>query len=198
MNLLGFSLFAQENLTYNNLEQAFVETYNDDIKEAIKGSWIFTGSWGEVLNKTKYTDWIGNDNNLIGNSRWKDILSIQHTISCSFSWISPPNVLTPGNEVLLSASYINNEYSSTSKIFSGIRIVLEKGEIISDNKSSEILFMKKDNLNKNNETKLGNLFIPKYYKGDPEQILIFIDCFIGNDHYRMFYSYRWVEHNSSF
>jgi hypothetical protein len=162
-------------------------------QEAI-GYWELNGT-NNAFNPSKVTNWTGGEQNLTGVSVWNDILNIQHTVSSSFKWEKPPERMVPGMEVNLTGEYIDNEYSTTGKTVTGIKIYIDKiGTPI--NKPSldaiEIVKLNKDNKQHVSEARKNKFSAPKFYIGKSKDIQVIVDCYVGTDHYVSTYTYTWV------
>ena len=162
-------------------------------QEAI-GYWELNGS-NNASNPSKITNWTGTEQSLTGQSIWKDILDIQHTVSSSFKWERPPERMIPGMEVALTGEYIDNEYSTTGKTITGIKIYIDKiGTPV--NKPSldaiEIVKLNKDYRQHLSEAKKNKFSAPKFFIGKSKDIQVIVDCYVGNDHYVSTYTYTWV------
>ena len=164
--------------------------------EPVSGYWQLDGSKTDVVNGSKITTWSTESNTIVGTSGWVDILKIEHTISSSYKWDEPQQVINPGSDMRLSGTYVNNEYSSTNKLAMGIRIYAVKnneGAGASNQTDEEIIKISKDSKSHANEMKYGYFTAPRYYAGDNREMQLIIDCFIGGDHYITTYTYKWVE-----
>lgn len=163
-------------------------------QEAI-GYWELS-STNNAFNPSKITNWTGSELSLTGQSVWKDILDIQHTVSSSFKWERPPERMVPGMEISLTGEYIDNEYSTTGKIVTGIKIYIDKiGTPI--NKPSrdaiEVVKLNKDYKQHISEAKKNKFSAPKFYIGKSKDIQVIVDCYVGTDHYVSTYTYTWVD-----
>lgn len=162
-------------------------------QEAI-GYWEINGT-NSASNPSKITNWKVSEQNITGESVWNDMLNIQHTISSSFKWEKPPERMVPGMELSLSGEYIDNEYSTTGKTVTGIKIYIDKiGTPV--NKPSldavEIVKLNKDYRQHISEAKKNKFSVPKFYIGKSKDIQVIVDCYVGNDHYVSTYTYTWV------
>jgi hypothetical protein len=162
-------------------------------QEAV-GYWELNGT-NNAFNPSKITNWTGSEQNLTGNTVWKDVLEIQHTVSSSFKWEKPPERMIPGMEISLSGEYIDNEYSTTGKTATGIKIYIDKiGTPI--NKPSldaiEVVKLNKDYRQHNSEIKKNKFAAPKFYISKSKDIQVIVDCYVGTDHYVSTYTYTWV------
>lgn len=188
----SFSVLAQDNNPAPSGSPGEEEmTYT---QEAI-GYWELNGT-NNAFNPSKITNWKGSELNLTGESVWNDMLNIQHTVSSSFKWERPPEKMIPGMELNLSGEYIDNEYSTTGKTATGIKIFIDKvGTPI--NKPSrdavEIIKLNKDYRQHISEAKNNKFAVPKFYIGKSKDIQVIVDCYVGNDHYVSTYTYTWVD-----
>ncbi len=163
-------------------------------QEAI-GYWELSGT-NSAFNPSKITNWKGGDQSLTGEAVWNDVLNIQHTVSSSFKWETPPERMVPGMELSLTGEYIDNEYSTTGRTATGIKIYIDKvGTPI--NKPSydavDILKLNKDNRQHISEIKKNKFSAPKFYIGKSKDIQVIVDCYVGSDHYVSTYTYTWVD-----
>lgn len=162
-------------------------------QEAI-GYWELSNS-NNAFNPSKITNWSGAEQNMTAISQWKDILNIEHTVSAGFKWEKPPEKMVPGVQLNLSGEYIDNEYSTTGKIPTGIKIYIDKvGTPI--NKPSmdavDIVKVSKDYRQHTSEAKTSKFSAPKFFIGKSKDIQVIVDCYIGSDHYVSTYTYTWV------
>jgi hypothetical protein len=162
-------------------------------QEAI-GYWELSGT-NSSFNTSKITSWTGSKQNLTGQSVWKDVLEIQHTVSSSFKWESLPERMVPGMELSLTSEYIDNEYSTTGKTVTGIKIYIDKVGIPINKPSLdavEIVKLNKDYRQHISEAKKNKFSAPKFYIGKSKDIQVIVDCYVGTDHYVSTYTYNWV------
>lgn len=162
-------------------------------QEAV-GYWELSGT-DNAFNPSKITNWTGNEQNLTGQSVWKDLIDIQHTVSSSFKWEKPPVRMIPGVELSLEGEYIDNEYSTTGKTQTGILIHIDKiGTPV--NKPSidaiEVVKLNKNDKQHLSEVKKNRFNVPKFYIGKSKDIQVIVDCYVGNDHYVSTYTYTWI------
>ena len=180
--------------TYDNPEMTASGNYNNTYNESPNGYWTLTATNTEIAGGTKEKKWSGNPGDISIVMRWIDGLSIQHSLSCRFKWGEPPKEIRPGNEVRMSGTYINTDYSTTNKVLTGINIVLDKiytGENKLSNEPNEIMKISRDNKNYENETKAGFVDAPK--TGNKNSGLkLSINCYAGNAKYTTTYTYSWV------
>jgi hypothetical protein len=167
---------------------------NTTVSEEAIGYWELNTS-NSTSNPTKITKWNGSQQSLTGTAEWKDILDIIHTVSSSFKWDAPPERMVPGMELNLSSSYVDNEYSTTGKTKTGIKIYIDKvGNPIEkpSYESIDIVKLNKDYREHRSENRDGKFSAPKFFKGRSKDIQVIVDCFIGDDHYVTTYVYDWV------
>jgi hypothetical protein len=162
-------------------------------QEAV-GYWELNGT-NNAFNPSKITNWTGSEQKLTGESVWKDVLEIQHTVSSSFKWEKPPERMIPGMELNLTSEYIDNEYSTTGKIATGIKIYIDKIGIPINKPSLdaiEVVKLNKDYRQHISESKRSKFAAPKFYIGKSKDIQVIVDCYVGTDHYVSTYTYTWV------
>ncbi|MGH2575353.1 MAG: hypothetical protein ACRDFC_06605 [Ignavibacteria bacterium] len=161
--------------------------------ESPNGYWSLTDSKSEVYNTSNQNVWSGTGRNLSVVSRWIDFLSIEHTISCNYKWDEPPTQLKPKSELKMVSEYVNNEYSTTGKIPTGIKISVSKltssGQ--TGNEPIEVLKIGKDHINYSNEVKMGFIETPQLERGD-KNMLLTVSCFVGSSRHVTTYIYSWV------
>jgi len=162
--------------------------------ELITGSWILTGSETHVYNTHGLTKWENKSNEIDGEYTWKDFLDIVHTVNSGFKWETPPKSMQPGNFLNIEASYVNNEYSTPSKIPTGIKMFIDRNGInfmTQTQESIEIMKVSKDNKQNGSEVKKGFFTAPKTLFDEIPKCDLVIDCFIGQDHYVTTYTYTY-------
>lgn len=209
-NLLGGSLivilvtFMLVALIFALQTQAQEVTVNDDENsptgastktELVGGSWVLTDVKSNVYNRGNVTKWESASNEITGMCSWKDILDIVHTVSSGFMWQQPPTTMRPGNFLNLDAKYINNEYSTTAKLLTGIKMYIDKpgsNYLINTPDAIEVVKVSKDNKQYSSEDKKGFFNAPKTFFDETNQCELVVDCFIGQDHYvtRYIYTYQ--------
>ncbi len=168
--------------------------------ELASGNWVLTDRRMDVFNEANVTQWSGSEQNLNAVCQWKDVLSIIHTISGSFKWQEPPRSMAPGSYNKIAASYINDEYSTDNRVLLGVKVKIDN--ITSDYSAAgpgsiDILRLTKDNRNYSNETKTGYFTAPKTLVGESNEMVMMVDCYIGQDHYVSTYTYTWIGEESA-
>jgi hypothetical protein len=162
--------------------------------ELTTGSWVMTDVKTHQYNRGYITKWESTSNEITGLCSWKDILDIVHTVSSGFKWDPPPQTMRPGTFLNIDAKYINNEYSTTAKMLTGIKMSIDKvGSSYMANSPDAIEVMKvsKDNKQYSSEDKKGFFNAPKTLFDDTNQCQLIIDCYIGQDHYVTTYTYTY-------
>lgn len=192
MMLFSFTVFAQND--NNPAPSGSSSEEHSTVSEEAIGYWELNTS-NFTNNPTKITKWNEAGTTLTGTSEWKDILDIIHTVSSSFKWDAPPERMVPGMELSLKGAYINNEYSTTGKVQTGIRIYIDKVGAPIEKPTYEavpIVRLSKDNRQHMTEEANGKFSAPKYFRGTTKDIQVIVDCYIGSDHYVTTYEYDWV------
>jgi hypothetical protein len=185
-------------LMLNNFTNAFNSKFTVLGSEPMNGYWQLTDTKTETYNGAKYTQWT-NGEMITATSIWKDILNIEHTVASSFKWEQPPEKMMPGLEVSLSGTYDNIEYSTTNRVYTGIKIFMDRAGVSFYNTSNDaiqVVNVNKDNKTHTAEIQKGKFISPKHFMGEGTQIQIMVDCFIGKDHYITTYIYNFVESSS--
>ncbi|RPI15621.1 MAG: hypothetical protein EHM58_13620 [Ignavibacteriae bacterium] len=163
--------------------------------EPINGYWQLSDTKTETYNGAKYTQWTTGET-ITATSVWKDILNIEHTVASSFKWEPPPDKMLPGLEITMSGIYDNIEYSTPNRVFTGIKIFMDRAGASFYNVSSDavqVVNVNKDNKTHTAELQKGRFIAPKHFTGEGMQIQITVDCFIGKDHYITTYIYNFIE-----
>jgi len=192
MFLFTVNAFAQND--NNPVPSGTSSEEHSSVSEEAIGYWELNTT-NNANNPTKITKWSETGTKLTGTSEWKDILDIIHTVSSSFNWDNPPERMVPGMELNLKGAYVNNEYSTTGKIQTGIKIFVDKvGEPIEKPSydAIQIVRLSKDNKQHISEERNGKFSAPKYFRGKSKDIQVIVDCYIGTDHYVTTYEYNWV------
>lgn len=192
MFLFTLNAFAQND--NNPAPSGTSSEEHSTISEEAIGYWELNTS-NNTNNPTKITKWNETGTNLTGTSEWKDILDIYHTVSSSFKWDTPPDRMVPGMELSLKGAYVNNEYSTTGKVQTGIRIYIDKVGAPIEKPTYEavpIVKLSKDNTQHMTEERNGKFSAPKYFRGKSNDIQVIVDCYIGTDHFVTTYEYNWV------
>jgi hypothetical protein len=192
MFLFAMNVYAQND--NNPAPSGSSSEEHSTVSEEAIGYWELNTS-NFTNNPSKITKWSETGTKITGTSEWKDILSIIHTVSSSFKWDTPPERMVPGMELNLKGAYENNEYSTTGKIQTGIRIYIDKvGEPIEKPSYDAVQIVKltKDYKSHFNEEINGKFSAPKYFRGKSNDIQVIVDCYIGTDHYVTTYEYDWV------
>jgi hypothetical protein len=166
--------------------------------EPMNGYWELSNSTSQAVDMARITKWTTGDN-LVALSVWKDILNIEHTVSSSFKWDTPPSKLMPGIEIQMAGKYENVEYSTPNRVLTGIKIMVDKAGTNFMNSTSnaiQVVNLNKDNKQHSSELQNGKFLAPKHFIGEGNEIVITVDCFIGKDHYVSTYTYTFVESSS--
>lgn len=200
MTAISFNIYSQ-NLIVENTQNKSTTLSNNDVKRNVSliersssGYWALADVKNERTN-SQVTKWTGYERNSTGNSIWKDGLNVEHTIISTFKWEAPPSNLYPGTDLKLVSTYVNEDYSTSEKVKTGITIKIDKAnENYFEPSANEIEVVKliKDNKQNNSEVKTGFINFPKDYSPDSDKIQVTVDCFIGNDHNVTVYIYNWV------
>ena len=207
-NLLGGSLivilvtFMLVALIFALQTQAQEITVSDDNTptgastktELTTGSWVMTDVKTHVYNRGNITTWENGSNEITGLCTWKDILDIWHTVNSGFKWEEPPHSMKPGNFLNIDAKYINNEYSTTAKLPTGIKMYIDrKGSnyLLNSPDAIEVMKVSKDNRQYASENRKGFFNAPKTLFDETNQCELVVDCFIGQDHYVTTYTYTY-------
>ncbi len=200
MTVISFNTYSQ-NLIVENGQNESTTLSNSDLKSNVSqiersssGFWTLVDTKIETSN-SQVTKWTGNERNSTGNSIWRDGLNIEHRIISTFKWDTPPSNLHPGTDLKLVSTYVNEDYSTSEKVKTGITIKIDKAnENYFETSASviEVVKLVKDNKQNNSEVKTGFISFPKDYSPDSDKIQVTVDCFIGNDHYLTVYIYNWV------
>lgn len=162
--------------------------------ELSSGSWVLTSSKTNVYNTNGLTTWDGKTNEIDGECSWKDFLDIVHTVNSGFKWETPPSMMQPGNFLNIEAKYINNEYSTPSRILTGIKMFIDKtgANFMAESREAiEIMKVSKDNKQNASEVKKGFFTAPKTLFDESNKCDLVIDCYIGKDHYVTTYTYTY-------
>jgi hypothetical protein len=189
-----FSCILTAQNTTDNPEMTASGNNTGVSNESSNGYWSLTATNTEITGGTKEKKWSGNSGDISIAMKWVDGLTIQHSISCRFKWIEPPREIRPGNEVRMSGTYMNTDYSTTNKVLTGLNIVLDKiytGQSKLGNEPYEIVKISRDNKNYENETKTGFVEAPKTGSKDSE-LKLSISCYAGSTKYTTSYTYSWV------
>ena len=186
---LIFALQTQaQEITTNNPTGAGSKT------ELTTGSWILTDMQTHVYNRGNITKWENASNQIEGLCSWKDILDIVHTVSSGFKWDTPPETMRPGNFLNIAAKYTNNEYSTTAKINTGIKMYIDRvgsSYLVNTPDAIEVMKVSKDNKQYTSEDKKGFFSAPKTLFDESNQCQLIVDCYIGQDHYITSYTYTY-------
>jgi hypothetical protein len=164
--------------------------------EPMSGYWKLNNSMTEIANLEKHTQWSTETGTLTAVTSWDDNHNIEHTISASFRWDNPPDKMTPGGDVKIKGTFVNNEYSSIGRVLYGLLVSIgNSGTKFFNVKTdaTQVLQINKDYRQHNSEVKDGWFNAPKHYTGESTWIQIMVDCYIGQDHYVTTYVYTWVE-----
>ena len=162
--------------------------------DPVKGYWELSGNYSENFSDNRITTWVSDNGMIVGTSRWDDLLNIEHTVSSSFKWDTPPQRLYSGIDIKFAGSYVNNEYSTTERMLTGMKVysfVGKEGE--SGKSNTDLIKLVKDNKLHESENKISFFIPPNYYRGDAREMKIIVDCFIGRDHYVTTFDYLFVE-----
>ena len=162
--------------------------------ELAGGSWVLTNVDQKSYNRTSTTKWSNNSNEVDGLCSWKDILDIVHTVNAGFKWQEPPQKMQPGTYMNLEAIYTNNEYSTTGKVFTGIKMFFDKvgaNYMAMNTNGLEVLRVIKDDKQNASEVKKGFFYAPKTLFDETNQCQLIIDCYVGQDHYVTTYTYTY-------
>jgi len=162
------------------------------ITELTSGYWVLVDAKTNVYNTQGLTTWENKSNNISGEYTWKDFLDIVHTVNSGFKWENPPQTMQPGNFLNIEAKYVNNEYSTPSKIPTGIKMFIDRNganALKESVESIEIMRVAKDNKHNNSEVKKGFFVVPKTLFDESAKCDLVVDCFIGQDHYVTTYTY---------
>jgi hypothetical protein len=181
--------------TAQDIKSASEKEYTTFESEPLNGYWKLYETRSEVYDGARCTKWTTGET-ITALSVWKDLLNIEHTIGSSFTWEAPPNKMMPGLEVILSGTYDNIEYSTTNKIYTGIKIFMDRaGTSFFENTSDgiQVINVRKDNKLHTAEIQKGKFIAPKHFVGEGREIQIMVDCFIGKDHYITTYFYSFIE-----
>lgn len=175
-------------------EFTYSDPGSDPGTDPVNGSWELNSTKIDQVKGANDTKFENGSNMIVGTSSWIDILKIEHTVSSSFKWDDPPQKLIPGQDMKISGTYINNEYSTPNRVLTGLKIYSDRdnrpfSEVIPS--AWEIFEINKDNKHHGSEVKTGFFPAPKFYQGDSREMNIVVDCFIGKDHYVVTYVYLW-------
>jgi hypothetical protein len=162
--------------------------------ELTTGSWVMSGVKTQVYNRNNITKWETASGEIDANCSWKDILDIVHTVSTGFKWEEPPKTMQPGSFLNIEANYINKEYSTTGKVYTGIRMFIDKvgaNYLVMDPEAIEVMKLAKDNKQYNSEVKKGFFSAPKTLFDDTNDCQLIVDCYVGQDHFVTTYTYTY-------
>jgi hypothetical protein len=178
--------------TTQGFGQLAAEDYSNPI-ESPNGYWVLTGTDTQLFGNQPGNSWDGNPGDLSVSLKWKDGLEIQHTVSCKYQWQSPPAEVQPGENIRMTGTYINSEYSTTSKMKMGLSVALDKVNISTSasHQPNEFIKIARDNKNYENETKVGLIQAPKTGNKNTE-LKLTVDCYAGGTKYTTTYTYGWV------
>ncbi len=184
----------------NSTENKIVAAGEHQSTELASGNWVLTDRKTELFNVSNITEWSGSEQNLNAVCQWKDVLNIIHTVSGAFKWQEPPRTMAAGSYNKFAATYINDEYSTDNRVLLGVKVKIDN--ITSDYSAAgpgsiDILRLTKDNRNYSNETKTGYFTAPKTLIGESNEMVMMVDCFVGQDHYVSTYTYTWVGDESA-
>jgi hypothetical protein len=138
----------------------------------------------DVQIKNEKCNWKGTDGELTLYTKWNDFLQIQHIIDCKLRWTNFPSLLRPDTDLEFSTEFINKEYSTTSNLQTGIRLIL------TGIKPVKIFELNKNFNNHQTETKTVKVLIPKH--NETKELKITVECFSGQAKYSTIYSYVWI------
>lgn len=194
--LLAFSINAQEKLTSAsaNTETLRIAGTSENDPNSVQGYWQLTETKSEIYNVANRTKWTEGAY-ITAISSWIDYLDVEHTIESGFKWDTPPEKLMPGKNLQLAGSFEDREFSTCSRIQSGIKIYVsgnQKGFLHPDAVISNVLYLKKDCKTHNSEINIGTFTAPRNNSKDNNLLHLTIDCYIGSDHYVSTYTYMWV------
>jgi len=184
----------EKNTAASTKEFAYSDPGSDPGTDPMNGSWELNTTKIDLVKGANDTKFETNNNLIVATSSWIDILKIEHTVSSSFKWDDPPKKLIPGQDLKISGTYINNEYSTPNRVLTGLKIYSDRDNLPFSEKipsAWEIFEINKDNKQHGSEVKTGFFPAPKFYQGDNREMNIVVDCFIGKDHYVVTYVYYW-------
>lgn len=168
--------------------------YTDPTNESPNGYWSLTATDNSILGSNSENKWSGATEDVSIAMKWKDSWSIEHSIGCKYQWQEPPAQIKPGGDVKMVGTYTNNEYSTTNKVLTGLKIILYKSEAGNSSSGSEpieILAIARDNRNYSNEVKAGFIQAPKTGSNETELRMI-ITCYAGSTKFTTVYTYKWT------
>lgn len=169
-------------------------TITDDKTELVNGNWILTERNTQVFNNVGVTMWSGSEQDLMATCQWKDILNVEHTVSSIFKWEEPSRIMAPGSYEKFHSQFIKEDYSTTANIQQGIKVRFDRlgtDFTVPNSNAIEVLNLSKDKRKHDSEEKTGFFYAPKTLLGETNDILMIVDCFIGQDHYITTYTYTW-------
>jgi hypothetical protein len=172
---------------------------SENTPDQANGFWLLSSTENNVFNAEKEMVWKSDNDALVALRKWVDYLTVEHTVNCGFKIDSPPDKMAPGQEFILSGSFINYEYSTTNNVRVGFKVYMERNLVKNEKlhrEGTEVFKIAKDLKQHNTEAKSGVIITPKRYLGDDKTIKICVDFYVGPDHYIMNYIYNWVESSS--
>lgn len=209
MFFLTTTVYSQLNPPYyNDVKFGLAKSLNNFDREVIKnspsvagtktelitGSWVMTDVKTQVYNRNNITKWETASGEIDANCSWKDILDIVHTVSSGFKWEEPPKTMQPGSFLNIEANYINKEYSTTGKVFTGMKMFIDKvgaNQLAMEPEAIEVVKVAKDNKQYNSEVKRGFFTAPKTLFDDTNDCQLIVDCYVGQDHFVTTYTYTY-------
>jgi hypothetical protein len=103
-------------------------------------------------------------------------------------------MMQPGSYLNIEAKYTNNEYSTPSRILTGIKMFFDRtgANFMAETQDAiEIMKVLKDNKQNTSEVKKGFFLAPKTLFDDTNRCELIIDCYVGQDHYVTTYTYTY-------
>jgi len=162
--------------------------------ESPNGYWRLSGTDTEFSGVQSGGMWDGNPGDISISLKWKDRLQIVHTVNCRYQWETPPVEIKPGENIRMAGTYINNEYSTTSKLGMGLSIGLHKVNVNDtkiSNQPNEFVRIVRDSKNYENETKVGLVQAPRTGNKNTE-LQLTVQCYAGGTKYTTTYTYEWI------
>ncbi len=171
----------------------------ENAPDMTNGFWLLSNTEKNVFNAQKDMVWKAENDALLASRKWVDYLSVEHTVNCGFNIDTPPDKIAPGQEFILSGSFTNYEYSTTTNVRVGVKVSMQrdlKKNTKLHREATEIFKIAKDFKQHNTEAKSGVVITPRRYLGDDKTLKICVDYYVGPDHYITTYIYNWIESSS--
>lgn len=190
---VNFSNAQVSELSVNNegFDEKTDEYYTVD--NSSNGYWTLKDTKVNINSAEKRTVWTINGTELTANTRWLDILNIEHTVISNFRWTKSYRELKPDADMIFQGVYKNVEYNTTAQLPTGIEITINYNFEINNQLLIETYDISKSGrhfMNLLPELRNGNFKVPLHSQFDVMQIIV--KCYVGKDNYTTIYTYNWV------